>query len=180
MAKFMYDLNPVQAIVADAIGEPGKRTFFLQGQAGRDVVSLVMEKQDVNGLAIALIQLLEELEEKFPDLPPASKRNLNPERGIPLTLPFVFRSSVLAMMKMKIWSGSLPRRWCWMIKGKWLIQTRAMCRLPVLLPRVARCVNSANMRYRWFQPVAPIVRCAVARLIAMVISVHVPTVMQCR
>ena len=65
MAKFMYDLNPVQAIVADAIGEPGKRTFFLQGQAGRDVVSLVMEKQDVNGLAIALIQLLEEAGRKI-------------------------------------------------------------------------------------------------------------------
>ena len=88
MAKFMYDLNPVQAIVADAIGEPGKRTFFLQGQAGRDVVSLVMEKQDVNGLAIALIQLLEELEEKFPDLPPASRRNLNPRARHPIDPAF--------------------------------------------------------------------------------------------
>lgn len=73
MASFLYDLNPVQMLVADAIGEPGKRTFFLQGQAGREVVTLVMEKTEVNGLATALMQLLDEVEEKYPDLPPAGR-----------------------------------------------------------------------------------------------------------
>ena len=34
MANFTYDLNPVQHIIADATGEPGKRTFFLQARAG--------------------------------------------------------------------------------------------------------------------------------------------------
>lgn len=74
MAKLMHDLNPVQQIVADATGEPGKRTFFLQARAGSDLVSVVLEKQEVSSLAVSVLQLLEELESQFPDLPPASSR----------------------------------------------------------------------------------------------------------
>lgn len=74
MANYMYDLNPVQHIIADAVGEPGKRTFFLQGRAAGDLVSVVMEKEEVANLAISVLQLLEDLEEKYPDLPPAKKQ----------------------------------------------------------------------------------------------------------
>lgn len=88
MAKFVHDLNPVQSIVAEAIGEPGKRTFFLQGQKGKDVVSLVLEKQEVSGLAMALLQLLEEVEEKYPDLPPANSRSLQPKAQHPIDPAF--------------------------------------------------------------------------------------------
>ena len=69
MTDYAYDLNPVQRIVADAIGEPGDRTFFLQGASGSEVVSVVLEKQEVANLAISVLQLLEELEERHPDLP---------------------------------------------------------------------------------------------------------------
>lgn len=81
MPTFTYDLNPVQSIIADAVGEPGKRTFFLQGRAGSQVVSLVLEKQEVSNLAISILQLLEELEEKYPNLKrtSSSKRALKPE-----------------------------------------------------------------------------------------------------
>lgn len=72
MTEYAYDLNPVQRIVADAIGEPGNRTFFIQGRAGSELVSLVLEKQEVANLAISVLQLLEELEEKYPNLTPAS------------------------------------------------------------------------------------------------------------
>ena len=88
MAKFVYNLNPVNSIVADAIGEPGKRTFFLQAQAGRQVVSLVLEKTEVSGLAMALLQLLEEVEEKYPDLPSASGRTLKPKVQHPVDPAF--------------------------------------------------------------------------------------------
>ena len=82
MANYAYDLNPVQHIIADATGEPGKRTFFLQGRSGSQLVSLVMEKQEVANLAISVLQLLEELEEKYPDLSPLSSQNetLYPEQ----------------------------------------------------------------------------------------------------
>lgn len=76
MPNFAYDLNPVQFIVADAIGEPGKRTFFLQARAGARLVSVVLDKGEVSQLAVALLQLLEELEKQFPHLrqsPPPRK-----------------------------------------------------------------------------------------------------------
>jgi uncharacterized repeat protein (TIGR03847 family) len=81
MSYFSYDLNPVHQIVADAIGEPGKRVFFLQARAGTKLVSVVLEKQDVSQLAVAVLQLLEELEKRFPHLPQATKSNkvLRPE-----------------------------------------------------------------------------------------------------
>ena len=43
-----------------------------RGGAGREIVSLTLEKQEVSNLAISVLQLLEELEEKYPDLPPAA------------------------------------------------------------------------------------------------------------
>lgn len=73
MSEFTYDLDPVDHIIADAMGEPGKRTFFVQARAGRELVSLVLEKQEVHNLAVSVLQLLEELENKHPDLPPATR-----------------------------------------------------------------------------------------------------------
>lgn len=78
MTQFKYDLNPVDSIIADAVGEPGHRTFFVQGRMGRQLVSVTLEKQEVNNLAISIMQLLEELEEKFPDLPPVSRAARTP------------------------------------------------------------------------------------------------------
>lgn len=74
MTEYMYDLNPVQHLIADASGEPGKRTFFLQGRAGGDIVNLLLEKEEVANLAINALQLLQDLEEKYPDLAPVSKK----------------------------------------------------------------------------------------------------------
>lgn len=84
MAEYSYDLNPIQHIIADAYGEPGERTFFLQGRSGGELLSIVLEKQEVANLAIRILQLLEELHEKYPDLPAvsASKQVLYPEQPI--------------------------------------------------------------------------------------------------
>ncbi|MBX3013855.1 MAG: DUF3090 domain-containing protein [Caldilineaceae bacterium] len=81
MANYLYDLNPVQHIIADAIGEPGQRTFFLQARAGSQVVSIVLEKQEVGSLAVSVLQLLEELEKTHPERStPGQKKPLRPEQ----------------------------------------------------------------------------------------------------
>ncbi len=69
---FVFDFERVNTIVADAVGKPGKRTFFLQARQGRQTATLTMEKQQVAALAASILQLLEELEEKNPDLAPAN------------------------------------------------------------------------------------------------------------
>ena len=68
-SQFTFDFNPVSAIVADAVGRPGQRTFFLQARQGADMATLVMEKEQVAALATSIMQLLEELEKERADLP---------------------------------------------------------------------------------------------------------------
>lgn len=84
MNDFDFDLNPVEHIVADAEGQPGNRTFFIQGRAQKLLITVVLEKQEVANLAMSLLRMLEELAEKFPDLPPTQpfKRELEPDYPI--------------------------------------------------------------------------------------------------
>jgi probable phosphoglycerate mutase len=60
-ANILYDLNPVSHITVGAIGEPGKRTFFVQGQQGTSVVTLVSEKDQVIALSRGIDEILERL-----------------------------------------------------------------------------------------------------------------------
>ncbi len=54
----VFDLNPVDRITTDAIGEPGKRVFYLQGRKGHRLVTLICEKEHVASLALAIDHLL--------------------------------------------------------------------------------------------------------------------------
>lgn len=67
MAQSVIDLNPVNRITAGAIGEPGQRTFYIQGVQGSLLVSLVCEKEQVQALAVGIEQLLVQLAQKDPE-----------------------------------------------------------------------------------------------------------------
>jgi len=54
----VFDLNLVDRITAAAIGEPGKRTFYLQARKGHRLVTLICEKEHVAALATAIDQVL--------------------------------------------------------------------------------------------------------------------------
>ena len=58
-----YDIDGVDRITADAVGEPGDRTFYVQAQSGPLIVTLLAEKEQVRLLAEALLQLLGTLPE---------------------------------------------------------------------------------------------------------------------
>lgn len=88
MTYFDFDLNPVETIVADAEGPPGQRTFFIQGRAGKSLVSVVLEKQEVANLAVSLLKMLEELEDKFPDLGPITKPKSELQPDFPIDPAF--------------------------------------------------------------------------------------------
>jgi uncharacterized repeat protein (TIGR03847 family) len=72
MAASEIDLQPVSHITTDALGQPGKRIFYLQGWQGERTVTLIVEKVQIQSLAVGLEQFLTEVHEKFPDLPEAS------------------------------------------------------------------------------------------------------------
>jgi uncharacterized repeat protein (TIGR03847 family) len=54
----VVDLGPVDRITADADGEPGMRTFYLQARAGTEVITIVVEKEQVQLLAASVLELL--------------------------------------------------------------------------------------------------------------------------
>ena len=63
------DLDPVTRLTADAVGEPGQRTFYLQAASGADQVTLLVEKEQVRRLAESLETWLPELAADRPEDP---------------------------------------------------------------------------------------------------------------
>jgi uncharacterized repeat protein (TIGR03847 family) len=53
-----FDLDPVSRIVAGAIGEPGRRVFYLQARSADQLVTLLVEKEQVRALAVSIEQML--------------------------------------------------------------------------------------------------------------------------
>jgi uncharacterized repeat protein (TIGR03847 family) len=62
------DLQPVSHITTDAIGQPGKRVFYIQAWQGTRTVTLIVEKIQVQSLAVGLEQFLAEIQQRYPDL----------------------------------------------------------------------------------------------------------------
>lgn len=62
------ELDPVDRITADAIGEPGQRTFYLQARKGTEGVTIVLEKEQVRLLAASILEILQRVgKETDPD-----------------------------------------------------------------------------------------------------------------
>lgn len=60
------ELNPTSHLTIGTVGEPGQRTFYLQGSRGTQTLSLIIEKEQASTLAANFDQLLKELDEKHP------------------------------------------------------------------------------------------------------------------
>ena len=48
----------IDRITADAIGDPGQRVFYLQARQGDDIVTILVEKQQVQLLAASILEVL--------------------------------------------------------------------------------------------------------------------------
>jgi uncharacterized repeat protein (TIGR03847 family) len=69
MAATEIDVDPVLHITTDAIGKPGQRVFYIQAWQEDRTVTLIVEKVQIQTLAIGVEQFLTEIKERFPDLP---------------------------------------------------------------------------------------------------------------
>lgn len=104
MARRIYLFNPPDRFIAGTIGEPGNRTFFLQGRDGARIVSVSLEKVQVAAMADRLGRLLVELDERgIVDLGPTPPV----EDVAPLDEPLseTFRAGTLTLG----WDGDLER-----------------------------------------------------------------------
>ena len=61
MPPIVHGFDPPERFVAGTVGEPGARTFFLQARAGARLVSVALEKQQVEALADRVDELLDEV-----------------------------------------------------------------------------------------------------------------------
>jgi uncharacterized repeat protein (TIGR03847 family) len=52
------DLERVDRITTGAVGEPGERTFYLQARTGAELVTLMLEKQQVELLSASILDIL--------------------------------------------------------------------------------------------------------------------------
>lgn len=72
MPRIDIDLNPVTRLTTDAIGQPGQRVFYIQGQTDDQVITVIVEKVQIQTLALGVEDFLTELSQRFPNLAPVS------------------------------------------------------------------------------------------------------------
>jgi len=72
MPRNEIELDPVSLITIDAIGKPGQRVFYIQAIKDDEVVTVIIEKVQVQTLAVGLEQFFTEIGEKYPELSEAS------------------------------------------------------------------------------------------------------------
>lgn len=97
MSRINIDLNPVTHITVDAIGQPGERVFYLQGRNSEQVVTLLVEKFQIQTLALAIENLMSELREKMSDLVDASPEYNEEEMILEPPLDPLFRVGELSL-----------------------------------------------------------------------------------
>jgi uncharacterized repeat protein (TIGR03847 family) len=74
----LIELDPVDRLTAGAVGEPGARTFFLQGRQGARLVTLLIEKEQVQLLAASVVEILARVGAEPPEEAELGDMNLEP------------------------------------------------------------------------------------------------------
>jgi uncharacterized repeat protein (TIGR03847 family) len=68
MPEAHYEIRPVDRITVGAVGKPGKRVFYLQAAGTGTQLTLGLEKEQVQMLALSVEQFLNDLQQRFPNL----------------------------------------------------------------------------------------------------------------
>ena len=97
MSRINLDLKPVTHITVDAIGQPGERVFYLRGENTSQAITLLVEKFQIQTLALAIENLMSELREKMPDLIDASPDYEEEEMILEPPLDPLFRVGELSL-----------------------------------------------------------------------------------
>lgn len=72
----LIELDPVDRITADALGEPGDRAFYLQARKGSDLVTFLVEKEQVQLLAASVVDILARIDKEVGQGPPEEEMGL--------------------------------------------------------------------------------------------------------
>jgi uncharacterized repeat protein (TIGR03847 family) len=97
MVENEIDLRSVSHITTDAIGKPGKRVFYIQAWEEQRSVTLIVEKIQIQSLAVGYEQFLEEVHQRFPDLQEASSDYIEEKMHIHPPVDPLFRIGELGL-----------------------------------------------------------------------------------
>lgn len=64
MPNLEIELNPVDFVTIDTIGPKGQRVFYLQAGQGKQLISVIIEKEQSWALSEAIRELLEDLDKR--------------------------------------------------------------------------------------------------------------------
>jgi uncharacterized repeat protein (TIGR03847 family) len=70
------DLERVDKVTAGAVGEPGERTFFVQARAGERLVTITVEKEQVELLSSSILEILATVDKETGAGPPEDELEL--------------------------------------------------------------------------------------------------------
>src|SRR2546426_8015315 len=73
----LIELDPVDRITADAVGEAGSRTFYPQARKDAQLVTLVVEKQQLQLLAASVVEILSRVGKETGQGPPEEQMGLD-------------------------------------------------------------------------------------------------------
>jgi len=90
-------LDPVDHITADAIGKPGERVFYLQAKKDDTVVTFLIEKVQLQSLAIGARQFLQEIANSDAELEPIQGDYDEDEMHIQIPVEPAFRIGDLGL-----------------------------------------------------------------------------------
>jgi uncharacterized repeat protein (TIGR03847 family) len=60
--------DPVERFVAGTVGQPGERTFFIQARTGGRLISVSLEKTQVQALSERLTYMIREIKQSYPTI----------------------------------------------------------------------------------------------------------------
>ncbi|HET6908410.1 MAG TPA: DUF3090 family protein [Mycobacteriales bacterium] len=104
MAGQLFDFDQPDRFVAGTVGQPGERTFYLQASGGGRLVSVALEKVQVQALAEKIDELLDEVRRRQGDesaIPPTAPRQLEDVAPLEVPIEEEFRVGTLALA----WDG---------------------------------------------------------------------------
>ena len=97
MPRFEIDVDPCDHITADAIGSPGQRVFYLQAYQDNRTITVLIEKAQLQSLAIGVEQFLSQISQQNPDLEEASGEFIEDQMRINPPVDPLFRAGEIGL-----------------------------------------------------------------------------------
>ena len=97
MSNHQLIFQPATILRVNAIGAPGERTFFLQGGDADNLVTLLVEKVQVQVMAVGVIRMIDGIETEQFDLEKSLARYEEAEMQLVLPVDPLFRVEEVAL-----------------------------------------------------------------------------------